>query len=116
MATIVRRLAVYVVTAIVAITVDFFIPRIIPGNPVAAVLAKMQGVPRTPALLKSLELQFSAGTKVSLWSQYTHFWSNLFSGNLGPRPCSSRGCPARSSARRSRMCCSAGPSLVAGCR
>jgi peptide/nickel transport system permease protein len=63
--------------------VDFFIPRIIPGNPVDAVLAKMQGVVVTKATIKSLELQFGVGTKASLWSQYTHFWSNLFSGNLG---------------------------------
>jgi peptide/nickel transport system permease protein len=83
MATIVRRLAVYIVTAIVAITVDFFIPRIIPGNPVDAVLAKMQGVVVTKATIKSLELQFGVGTNASLWSQYTHFWSNLFHGNLG---------------------------------
>jgi peptide/nickel transport system permease protein len=83
MVTIARRLAVYIVTAIVAITIDFFIPRIIPGNPVDAVLSKMQGVQVTPALIKSLELQFGAGTKVSLWSQYTHFWANLFGGNLG---------------------------------
>lgn len=83
MATIVRRLAVYIVTAIVAITVDFFIPRIIPGNPVDAVLSKMQGVVITKATIKSLELQFGVGTKASLWSQYTHFWSNLFRGNLG---------------------------------
>ena len=83
MATIARRIAVYVVTAIVAITLDFFIPRIIPGNPVDAVLSKMQGVVVTKATIKSLDLQFGVGTNASLWSQYTHFWANLLSGNLG---------------------------------
>jgi peptide/nickel transport system permease protein len=83
MATIARRIAVYVVTAIVAITIDFFIPRIIPGNPVDAVLSKMQGVVVTKATIKSLDLQFGVGTNASLWSQYTHFWGNLFRGNLG---------------------------------
>jgi ABC-type dipeptide/oligopeptide/nickel transport system permease component len=38
MRTIARRLAFYVVTAIVAISVDFLIPRIIPGNPVDAIV------------------------------------------------------------------------------
>ena len=38
-----RRLLFYVLTAIAAITVDFFIPRLMPGNPVDAVLAHMQG-------------------------------------------------------------------------
>ncbi len=83
MVTIARRLGFYLVTAIVAISVDFLIPRIIPGNPVDAVLAKMQGVPITKATIRSLELQFGVGTKASLWAQYLHFWVNLFHGNLG---------------------------------
>ncbi|HUJ06526.1 MAG TPA: ABC transporter permease [Streptosporangiaceae bacterium] len=83
MVTIARRLGIYLVTAIVAISVDFMIPRIIPGNPVDAVLAKMQGVPITKATIRSLELQFGVGTKASLWAQYLHFWNNLLHGNLG---------------------------------
>ena len=43
MRMIIRRISFYLVTAIVAITLDFFIPRIMPGNPVAAVLANLQG-------------------------------------------------------------------------
>jgi len=81
--TIARRLGFYLVTAIVAISVDFMIPRIIPGNPVNAVLAKMQGVVITKATIRALELQFGVGTKASLWSQYLHFWGNLFRGDLG---------------------------------
>ena len=38
-----RRLAFYIVTAIAAVTVDFFIPRLMPGNPVEAVLAQHAG-------------------------------------------------------------------------
>ena len=83
MLTIARRLGFYLVTAIVAISVDFMIPRIIPGNPVNAVLAKMQGVVITKATIRALELQFGVGTKASLWSQYLHFWGNLFRGDLG---------------------------------
>ncbi len=37
-----RRIGFYILTAIAAVTVDFFIPRVMPGNPVSAVLAKMQ--------------------------------------------------------------------------
>ena len=37
-----RRLAFYVVTAIVAITLDFFIPRLMPGNPALAVIGRIQ--------------------------------------------------------------------------
>src|SRR5450755_3773973 len=80
---IIRRIGFYIATAIVAISLDFLIPRIIPGNPVDAVLSKMQGSVITKATIRSLELQFGTGTKASLWAQYTHYWGNLFQGNLG---------------------------------
>ena len=75
--------AFYLVTAIVAVSLDFFIPRLIPGNPVDAVLAKMQGATITKATIAALELQFGSGSKASLWAQYTHYWSTLLHGNLG---------------------------------
>ena len=37
---IIRRLAFYVVAAWVAVTVNFFIPRVLPGTPVEAMLAQ----------------------------------------------------------------------------
>ena len=83
MRMIIRRIGFYIATAIVAISLDFLIPRIIPGNPVDAVLSKMQGSVITKATIRSLELQFGTGTKASLWAQYTHYWGNLFQGNLG---------------------------------
>ncbi|HSZ30533.1 MAG TPA: ABC transporter permease, partial [Pseudonocardiaceae bacterium] len=83
MRTIARRLAFYAVTAIVAVSLDFLIPRLIPGNPVSAILAHMQGVTLSRATINGLELQFGVGTKASLWSQYTHYWNALLHGNLG---------------------------------
>jgi peptide/nickel transport system permease protein len=78
-----RRIGFYLITAIAAITVDFLIPRVMPGNPVEAVLAKMQGQVVTKATLHALELQFGSNTSESLWGQYLHYWSNLLHGNLG---------------------------------
>ncbi len=37
-----RRLGLYVVTAIVAITANFFIPHLMPGNPVLSLIGRMQ--------------------------------------------------------------------------
>ena len=51
MHAIARRIGFYILTAIAAVTVDFFIPRVMPGNPVDAVLAKMQGTVVTQATL-----------------------------------------------------------------
>jgi peptide/nickel transport system permease protein len=78
-----RRIGFYLITAIAAITVDFLIPRVMPGNPVDAVLAHLQGQVVTKATLHSLEVQFGANTKQGTWSQYLHYWSNLGHGNLG---------------------------------
>ncbi len=78
-----RRIGFYILTAIAAVTVDFFIPRIMPGNPVSAVLAKMQNSVITPQTLRALQVEFGSNTKVGLWGQYTRYWSNLAHGNLG---------------------------------
>jgi peptide/nickel transport system permease protein len=77
-----QRLLFYVVTAIAAVTVDFFIPRLMPGNPVEAVLARMTGQV-TPATIRSLELQYGLNSATGLWGQYLQFWYNLLHGNLG---------------------------------
>jgi peptide/nickel transport system permease protein len=78
-----RRLFFYLVTAAVAVSLDFLIPRLIPGNPVDAILSRMQGVTVTPAIIHSLDLQFGVGTRASVWAQYTHYWNDVLHGNLG---------------------------------
>src|ERR1700758_5216590 len=83
MLVIARRLFFYLVTAAVAISLDFLIPRLIPGNPVDAILAKMQGVTITPAIIHALDLQFGVNTDATLWGQYAHFWNNVLHGNFG---------------------------------
>ena len=82
MRVIVRRLLFYIVTAILAVTVTFFIPRLMPGNPVEAVLAHLQGNV-TPSTIRSLELQYGLDSPQGLWGQYTTFWVHLVHGNLG---------------------------------
>jgi peptide/nickel transport system permease protein len=77
-----RRIAFYIVTALAAITVDFFIPRVMPGNPVEAVLARLQGQV-TAGTIKGLEQQYGLNTKEGLWGQYIHYLGNMFHGNLG---------------------------------
>jgi peptide/nickel transport system permease protein len=82
MRIILRRLVFYIITAIAAVTVDFFIPRLMPGNPVEAVLAQLHGNV-TPAVIHALQLQYGVGNSQGLWGQYLTFWSNLLHGNLG---------------------------------
>jgi peptide/nickel transport system permease protein len=61
-----RRIGFYVLTAIAAVTVTFFIPRVMPGNPVSAVLAKMQGSVVTKQTLSALAAEFGSNTREGL--------------------------------------------------
>ncbi len=77
-----RRLALYLVTALVAITVNFFIPRLMPGNPVEAAIGQMRSRV-TPQTIAALDLQYGLNTRLSLWGQYLHYWHQLLHGDLG---------------------------------
>ena len=82
MLVLIRRLGFYAVTAFIAITLDFFIPHMIPGNPVEAVISSHAGaIP--PQAAASLYAQFGINLHEGLWSQYLTYWNHLFHGNLG---------------------------------
>ena len=78
----VRRIGFYLVAAVAAVTLDFFIPRMVPGDPVLTALAQLKGaVP--PQALKAIQLQYGEGSNQGLWGQYLHFWNMILHGNLG---------------------------------
>jgi peptide/nickel transport system permease protein len=82
MRVLIRRIVFYALTALAAITVDFLIPRVMPGNPVEALLARIQTTVNG-ATIKSLEAQFGLHTNEGLWGQYVHYLNNVIHGNLG---------------------------------
>ncbi len=77
-----RRLSLYVVTAWVAITVNFLLPRMMPGNPVQQLIGKLTGQ-ITPQQVHAIELAFGIGLNQGLWAQYTGYLHQLLLGNLG---------------------------------
>jgi peptide/nickel transport system permease protein len=77
-----RKLGFYLLAALIAVTIDFFIPRMVPGNAVAAQLANLHGT-ITPATLKGLYEEFGLSGHQSAWDQYVHYWGQLLHGNLG---------------------------------
>jgi len=82
MRLITRRIVLYALTALVAITVNFFIPRLMPGNPVEAAIGHMQSRV-TASTIRALDLQYGVNTKLGLASQYVHYLDQLIHGNLG---------------------------------
>lgn len=80
----VRRITFYLVTIWAAISLNFFLPRLMPGNAADIFREKLirNGGEITPAMEKSIQLLFGSPTD-SLWEQYTRYWGNLFKGDLG---------------------------------
>jgi peptide/nickel transport system permease protein len=64
-----------------ALTVNFIIPRVMPGNEATAVLSQFRGV--NPAALKALEIEFGVNVHVGLLSSYFHYLGNTLTGQLG---------------------------------
>lgn len=78
-----RRLGFYLIAIFVAVTLNFLIPRLLPGNPVDAILAKTQGAaPLPPSARAALDIQFGVSTD-SLPSQYLQYLNNLVHGQFG---------------------------------
>jgi peptide/nickel transport system permease protein len=84
MAFLARRLGLYLVTAWAAITINFFIPRMMPGNPVELLVSRLSATgPVTPGMYHTLAVAFGLNTHSSLLTQYLQYWGQLAHGNLG---------------------------------
>ncbi len=81
MAFILRRLAFYVVAAWVALTVNFFIPRAMPGNAVEAIMSKFPNL--QPSAYRALEALLGVGHPGSLWHQYVAYLDDVVHLNFG---------------------------------
>ncbi len=79
-----RRILFYVFAIWIAVTLDFFIPRLAPGDPVAAIVGKMSTKGYvTPAMRQTLAAMFGLDTHDPLWLQYFKYLGNLLHGDLG---------------------------------
>jgi peptide/nickel transport system permease protein len=78
---ILRRLVFYLVTAWVALTINFFIPRAMPGNAVQSIMSKFPNL--QPSAYQALEALLGVGHPGSLWSQYVSYLDDIFHFNFG---------------------------------
>ncbi len=84
MRRVIRRLGIYVLAIWAAVTVNFFLPRLAPGNPAEEVFFRLQQHGAvSPATLSALEAEFGVDTTDPLWVQYLKYLNNLLHGNLG---------------------------------
>ena len=80
----VRRIAFYVLTLWAAVSLNFMLPRLMPGDPRTIFIEKImrRGGEITPAMENSINLIFGADDS-PMWNQYINYWGNLFKGDLG---------------------------------
>jgi peptide/nickel transport system permease protein len=76
------RLGLYLIALWAALTINFLLPRMMPGNPAIALLAKFNGR-LSPQALKAIEIAFGIHQNESLWTQYLQYLTQLSHGNLG---------------------------------
>ena len=89
-----RRLGFFALTLWVALTLNFALPRLMPGNPALAILGKFRGGV-SPQAVKVLEAQFGVGTHQNLVAQYFSYLGNVarlrFGSSLTTQPGASVG-------------------------
>ncbi|MEU6415308.1 ABC transporter permease [Microbispora sp. NPDC046933] len=80
-----RKVAFYLVALWAALTLNFLIPRMMPGDPVDILLAKLQqrGGSVDPATRRAYELLLGTDTHESLLHQYLGYLGNIAQGRLG---------------------------------
>ncbi|HSC91490.1 MAG TPA: ABC transporter permease [Gaiellaceae bacterium] len=78
-----RKTSLYLLTFFVAVTVDWAIPRLMPGDPIAGLIARLRSDPTAAEELTGYFTE-SFGLDRPLWRQYLDFWLGLAHGDLGP--------------------------------
>jgi len=77
-----RRLGFFVVTLWAAITANFLIPRLMPGNPALAMMSRYRGH-INPQALHALEIAFGVKAHQSLVNEYFGYLGNVVRGRFG---------------------------------
>jgi peptide/nickel transport system permease protein len=78
-----RKAGFYAIAVWAAVTLNFLLPRLLPGNPVDAILARTQSTtPLPPSARAALDIQFGVSND-PLPVQYLKYLNNMVHGNFG---------------------------------
>jgi peptide/nickel transport system permease protein len=78
-----RKLLVYGLTFVAAVSIDWAIPHLMPGNPVLTLMGRLQIRNEAVAQHTYDTYMRSFNLDLPLWKQYFYFWVSLFHGDLG---------------------------------
>ena len=77
-----RKLLIYILTFFLAVTIDWMIPRFMPGDPVQNMLSRAALHAEAQEVMRGY-FNAAFGLDVPVWQQYLNFWKALFHGDLG---------------------------------
>ena len=78
----VRRLEFFVITLWAALTINFILPRVMPGNPAQAMLVRYHGRV-SPQTIHTLEVALGLNNHQPILQQYVQYLGNTLTGNFG---------------------------------
>ena len=78
-----RKSLLYLLTFWFAVTIDWMIPRLMPGDPIDGLIGRIQA---DSTASQELHGYFTESFELDqpLWKQYVNFWRGLIQGDLGP--------------------------------
>ncbi len=79
-----RKLIIYALTFFLAVTIDWMIPRFMPGDPIRNMLTRVS-VSSNPSAIQMMYDYYTHlfGLDLPLWQQYLNFWNSLLHGDIG---------------------------------
>jgi peptide/nickel transport system permease protein len=79
-----RKVLIYAITFVVAVTLSWLIPRFMPGDPITRMIAA-QGNVTTAESFRAMEDYYNNvfGYDLPLWRQYVNYWVAIFQGDFG---------------------------------
>lgn len=79
-----RKILIYLLTFLLAASIDWMIPRFMPGDPIRNMLTRVS-VSSNAAAIQMMYDYYSHlfGLDLPLWQQYLSFWKSLLQGDLG---------------------------------
>lgn len=80
-----ERVVIFILTVLISVSIVFFVPRLVPGDPLGGILANMATVGGGGSGAEALVAEYRErfGLDKSLWEQYTSYLRELVQGDLG---------------------------------
>jgi peptide/nickel transport system permease protein len=79
---VIRRAGFFVLTLWACLSLNFFLPRLMPGSPADRIIAHLHGAV-SQATVRAIELSLGINNDQGIWSQYVSYLGHTAVGNLG---------------------------------